>query len=216
MKKKSAIQTAAIRHITENSSLYLFITVLFMMGVIFGAILVNSLSFTQKEDLFSYLNQFFGLAGEGNMAGSRELFLQSLSHNVKYIAVIWILGISIIGLPLILVLLFLKGVVVGFTVGFLVNQLGWHGFLLSFVSVLPQNMLIVPVFIMIAALALSLSMLMIRRIFLKQLREPLKPVIMRYLLSFAASLLFLAAAGMIEAYLSPPLMKSVAGMMGGQ
>ncbi len=33
-----------------------------------------------------------------------------------------------IGLPIIFVLLFMKGVIVGFTVGFLVNQMGAQGF----------------------------------------------------------------------------------------
>lgn len=61
MKKKSVVQNAVMKHINEHSSLYVFITVLFLMGVIFGAILVNSLSFTQKEDLFYYLSQFFGM-----------------------------------------------------------------------------------------------------------------------------------------------------------
>ena len=47
-------------HLREHSSIYLFVIVLFLMGVIFGAVVVNSLSFTQKEDLFYYLSQFFG------------------------------------------------------------------------------------------------------------------------------------------------------------
>ena len=95
------------------------------------------------------------------------MFSQSVLHNFKYISVIWILGISIIGLPVILILLFLKGLVVGFTVGFLVNQMGWSGFLLSFVAILPQNIFIVPVFIIISVLAVSLSIKMISRLFLK-------------------------------------------------
>ncbi|WP_279401536.1 stage II sporulation protein M [Piscibacillus salipiscarius] len=50
-----------------------------------------------------------------------------------------------------MVLLFLKGIVIGFTVGFLVNQLSWKGFLLSITSVAPQNLLIVPAYLLIVA-----------------------------------------------------------------
>ena len=53
----------------------------------------------------------------------------------------------------ILILLFIKGMVVGFTVGFLVSQMGWQGFMLAFVSILPQNLIIIPVFIIMAALS---------------------------------------------------------------
>ena len=54
-------------HLREHSSIYLFVVILFLMGVIFGAIVVNSISFTQKEDLFYYLSQFFGQISTGKI-----------------------------------------------------------------------------------------------------------------------------------------------------
>ncbi|WP_026694751.1 stage II sporulation protein M [Peribacillus kribbensis] len=212
MKKKSVIQNAAISHIKEHSSIYLFITILFLMGVIFGAIVVNSLSFNQKEDLFYYLSQFFGQVKQGQISADSGMFWQTVSHNIKYIGLIWLLGISIIGLPIILVLLFLKGMVVGFTVGFLVNQMGLGGFLLAIVSIFPQNIIIVPVFILITTLALSLSIKIFRRLFMKQLEKPLKPAIIRYFICLTAAAVFLLAAGALETFLSPHLMKSVVSM----
>ena len=82
-----------------------------------------------------------------------------------------ILGISIIGYQSSLIFLFMKGMVVGFTVGFLVNQMGWSGFLLSFVSVLPQNFIIIPIFIMTTTLAVNISLKMIRRQFMKKISD---------------------------------------------
>ncbi|MCU5676626.1 stage II sporulation protein M, partial [Bacillus cereus] len=52
-------------HIQENSSLYIFNAVLLLMGVIFGAILVNSLQINQKQDLSFYLQRFFGQVSKG-------------------------------------------------------------------------------------------------------------------------------------------------------
>ncbi|MCS0672323.1 stage II sporulation protein M [Cytobacillus firmus] len=207
--KKKMYQNAAAAHFREHSSIYLFVVVLFLMGVIFGAIVVNSLSFTQKEDLFYYLSQFFGQVSDGHVAAADELFKQSFFHNTKFIGLMWILGISIIGLPVILILLFMKGMVVGFTVGFLVNQMGWEGFLLSFVSVLPQNLIIIPIFILAAALAVSFSLKMIRRQFMKKVGQPMMPLFGRYMFAFAVAILFLIAAAGVEAFISPVLMKSV-------
>lgn len=197
------------KYFREHSSIYLFVTVLFLMGVIFGAVVVNSLSITQKEDLFYYLSQFFGLMAEGKVAASNDLFFQSLLHNSKFIGLMFILGISIIGLPIILIMLFLKGLVVGFTVGFLVNRMGWDGFVISFVSVLPQNIIIIPVFLIASALSVSFSLKMIQRQFMKRPGQPILPMLGRYALSFLAALLFLAAAAAIEAHISPILMKMV-------
>ncbi|WP_080845357.1 stage II sporulation protein M [Cytobacillus gottheilii] len=207
--KKKMYQNVAATHFREHSSIYLFVIVLFFMGVIFGAIVVNSLSFTQKEDLFYYLSQFFGQVSTEEVASSNDLFKQSLLHNAKYIGLIWLLGISIIGLPVILIMLFIKGMVVGFTVGFLVNQMAWDGFLLSFVSILPQNLVIIPVFIIAATLAVAFSLKMIKKQFMKRMGDPMLPLFGRYVAAFAIALIFIAAAAGVEAFISPPLMKSV-------
>lgn len=209
MKKKSYFQYVAINHIREYSSLYMFILVLFVMGVICGSVIVNSLSFTQKEDLLYYLSRFFGQVKDGSIASSYQMFLESLKHNIQYISLIWILGISIIGFPLILLLLFLKGTVIGFSVGFLVNAMGWEGFRVALVSVLPQNIILVPVMIFITVLSLVLSTNIIRRVFLKQVRQPLKPILVKYVVALLIAIVFISGAGAIEAYVSPTLMKQV-------
>ncbi|GGJ79833.1 stage II sporulation protein M [Anoxybacillus voinovskiensis] len=207
--RKQPLKSAVLMHVREHASMYLFTIVLFLMGVIFGAIVVNSLNLSQKQDLYYYLTQFFGQVAKGQFASEYDMFQQSYFHNLQYIGFMWVLGISIIGLPLILVLLFLKGVVVGFTVGFLVNQMGWQGFLLSFVSVMPQNVIVIPAFIMMGTIALSFSLKMVRNQFMKRMHEPIFPMIMRYafvMVAISAALLLSAA---IEAYVSPIVMKQV-------
>ena len=202
-------QNAEQNHVRDYSSLYIFIIVLFLMGVICGSIIVNSLSFTQKEDLLYYLTRFFGEVETGTVTASSAMFAESVKHNIQYIGLIWILGISIIGIPLILILLFLKGMVVGFTVGFLVNAMSWKGFQIALVAVLPQNIILVPIMIFITTLSLALSMKLISRVFLKQVRQPIKPILLKYVLSFVVCILLIVGAGVIEAYFSPSLMKSI-------
>ncbi|WP_246942378.1 stage II sporulation protein M [Bacillus pinisoli] len=212
MKNQSWKHTISI-HIKEHSSIYLFITILFMMGIVFGAIVVNSLSVTQKTDLYMYLSRFFGQVVQGEFANAHDLFLQSYSHHIKYIGLMWILGISIIGLPIILILLFLKGIVVGFTVGFLVNQLGFKGFLLSFVSVLPQNLIIIPAFIIIGTIAVSFSLRLIGQIISKRGSLPFMQIFTRYTGVAVIICCLVALASAFEAYSSPLLMKQVVNII---
>ncbi|MGG5253720.1 stage II sporulation protein M [Neobacillus sp. SM06] len=207
--KKRIYQNAAASYFREHSSIFLFVVVLFLMGVIFGAIVVNSMSITQKQDLFYYLSQFFGQVSDGNIQESTDLFIQSLLHNSKFIGLMWVLGISIIGLPIILILLFLKGMVVGFTVGFLVSQMSWKGFLLAGVSILPQNLIIIPIFIIMAVMSISFSIKMIKKQFMKKFAQPILPLFKQYIVALTAAVLLLSAAAAVEAYLSPGLMKSV-------
>lgn len=209
MKKRSILQYGAQNHVREYSSIYMFIIVLFLMGVISGAIIVNSLSFTQKEDLLYYLSKFFGQVADGQITTSYQMFISSIMHNIKYIGLIWLLGVSIIGLPLILILLFVKGTVIGFTVGFLVNAMGWGGFRIAIVSVLPQNIILVPVTIFITTLSLALSINIIRRVFFREIRQPLKPILLRYIGALFICIIFIAVAGAMESYFSPTFMKQM-------
>ncbi|UOE96121.1 stage II sporulation protein M [Alkalihalobacillus sp. LMS39] len=206
---RNRIGQAISYHIEENRSIYLFTIVLFLVGIVFGAIIVNSLSLTQKNDLYMYLNQFFGQVEEGQIAQASTMFSHTFSHYAKYFGLMWILGLSIIGLPVILILLFLKGVVVGFTVGFLVNQMGMSGFLLAFVSVMPQNFILVPAFIIVSVASVSFCLKMIRNQFVKRSNMPIFPQFLRYSMLILCVGALLVVASAIEAYVSPVVMRVV-------
>lgn len=58
MPKLSLKRNIVIHHLESNRATYIFTTVLLIMGVIFGAIIVNSMGFSQKNDLYAYLTLF--------------------------------------------------------------------------------------------------------------------------------------------------------------
>ncbi|OZM57125.1 stage II sporulation protein M [Lottiidibacillus patelloidae] len=197
------------KHFQNHAAIYVFTTMLFIIGVIFGAIIVNSLNAQQKHDLFHYLTMFFGQAAEGEFASSNEMFLYSIFHYMKFIGLIWILGLAVIGLPITLVLLFLKGIVVGFTVGFLVNQFGLEGFFLSFVSVMPQNLILIPAFIIVSTGSISFSLRMIKQLMGERTKETLPTQLVKYTVFVIVAGLFIVAAASFEGYISPSLIKFV-------
>mgnify|MGYP001332549962 CR=1 FL=1 len=207
--RRNRIRELIALHLEENKAIYLFTSILFLMGITFGAIIVNSLSITQKHDLYMYLNQFFGQVASGELADAKAMFVQSFTHYVKYFGLMWLLGLSIIGLPIILILLFLKGVVVGFTVGFLVNQMGMTGFLLAFLSVMPQNFILVPAFIIVGSASIAFCLKMVRQQFLEKYRLPIFPQFLKYSLFIFAVGSTIIFSSAFEAYVSPTLMKFV-------
>lgn len=108
MRKMGIRQTLRL-HVESQMSLYLFVGVLFMMGVIFGAIIVNTLSPVQKENLLGYLGHFFQGLDQKDAADPKIAFQHSLGGHFKTLGLMWILGISVIGIPFVFVLMFLKG-----------------------------------------------------------------------------------------------------------
>lgn len=199
------------KHIQDNVSIYTFTIVLFLMGIVFGAIIVNSLPPEVKNNLFGYLQRFFGQVSQGTVAGPGAMFNESFIHYLQYLGLIWLLGLSIIGLPVIFILLFLKGIVVGFTVGFLVNQMGLHGFWMALASIFPQNLVVIPVFIIVSASSVAFSLKMIRQLLMRTRKTPLIPQFVNYALLFGIVAVALAVASVFEAYVSPVLMRSVIG-----
>lgn len=190
-----------MNHIKNHATIYTFMIILFLTGIIFGAVIVNSMNFVQKQDLYFYLERYFGqLAHEEKVAGS-TILISSFLYHVKYLGLLFILGLSIIGLPIVWILIFLKGLVVGFSVGFIVNQLGLKGLLLASVSIAPQNIFIIPVYIVAGSLSMIFSLTLFRKLF-SQISVPIFQPFARYIMIFALLLLASIPAAALEAYVA--------------
>ncbi|KGX85988.1 stage II sporulation protein M [Pontibacillus litoralis] len=200
---------ALSQHVKENASIYVFVSLLFFIGIMFGAIIVNSMNFIQKEDLFFYLDQFFQQMLDDSAASSKSLLRSSFFYHLKYLLFIFLLGLSIIGMPVIWVLIFMKGVMVGFSVGFLVNQMGWYGLLAAAASIAPQNLIIIPVYIVAGSLGMIFSFGLIQKLIAKRSRQPLLPPFIQYSVLFLFLLAVVSVAAILESYVSPIALKAV-------
>ncbi|QDP40529.1 stage II sporulation protein M [Radiobacillus deserti] len=202
-------RTVSADHIKDHAAVYFFMIILFLIGIIFGAVIVNSMNFVQKQDLFFYLDRFFGKMLEGPDVNNQDIFVSSLFYHIKYLLLLFVLGLSVIGMPIIWILLFIKGIVVGFSVGFFVNQMGWKGLLLATASIAPQNLLIIPVYLIAGSLAMIFSINLLRKLFSQKLHQPLLPLFMRYGTFFFALFLVVGVASLIESFVANEAMQLV-------
>ncbi|ULO09184.1 stage II sporulation protein M [Paenibacillus sp. 19GGS1-52] len=199
--------------IKEQTPLYIFVAVLFLVGVVFGALIVSALTMDQQQELGDYLGNFFATVDQQGLPAAPESYWSIAALNLKWIGLIWILGLSVIGLPGILILDFLKGVLIGFTVGCLVSQYSWHGLLFALVSVAPHNLILIPVLLVCSAAAIAFSLLMIRSRVLGQRRTTVtRPFAMYTLLSFLMALLILGVS-CFETWVTPSMMRWVTPML---
>jgi stage II sporulation protein M len=201
------LKMAAGRYTHEHAKLFIFTIVLFIVGVVFGAIVVNALADGQKADLFNYLRGFFALVNDNNLADARYVTWHSVGTNLKMLGLIWVLGVSIIGLPLIVVLIFLKGFTIGFTVGFLVDNFASKGLMFAILAVLPQNLLIVPVLVIAGVAGIAFSLMLVRSRFTQDM--PLYPRFLAYTFLMLILCVCLVVASFIAGYVSPFLMKII-------
>lgn len=197
----------ALDHVKEYAAIYFFMIILFLVGVIFGAIIVNSMNVVQKLDLFFYLERFFGQIADKQQMESVGILKNSFFYHAKYLLLFFILGLSIIGLPIVWILLFIKGLVVGFSVGFIVNQLGLKGLMFASLSIAPQNLLIIPIYIIAGSLSMIFSLTLLGKLFTHRISQPILPPFGRYISMFALLLFASFAAASIEAFISNEAME---------
>ncbi|WP_237690645.1 stage II sporulation protein M [Paenibacillus caui] len=200
------------RTLKDQTPLYAFVAVLLLMGVVFGALMVNALTLDQQQDISKYLGDFFLNLGT-DTGDLKSSFWPIALLQLKWLGLIWLFGLSVIGLPGILILDFLKGVLIGFTVGCLVGQFSWKGLLFALVSVAPHNLIVIPVLLISSVAAVKFSLGIIRsRVLLHRQGNFTEPFLSYTGLIVSMSVVLLGAA-CFETWVSPVLMSWVTPML---
>jgi stage II sporulation protein M len=136
-------------YLHERIFLLVLVLILFLMGMIFGVLTAGVLDKHQQTDLMNYLNQ--GLHGQfvHNQAYTRQIILT----NIQMVFFLFFMGISVIGVPLALLLVFTRGFILGFSTGFLFQAMGIKGLIITMAGIVPHNLLFIPaLFLMVIAI----------------------------------------------------------------
>ncbi|MBW7473523.1 stage II sporulation protein M [Paenibacillus oenotherae] len=190
----------------DQFTIYVFVAVIFIVGIVFGALLVNALTLDQQQDLAGYVQKFAERAEKGLLPDGALSFWDRVFFHGKWLLLVWVLGLTVVGMPLVLALDFLKGVLVGFTVGTLVSQYSWKGLLFSLVSVAPPNLLVVPALLIASVSALSFSLYIVRNRLMGRYGTLSEPFL-AHTGTFGLMLIMIAAAASIETFVSPAMLK---------
>lgn len=193
----------------NHFNLYVFVSVLFVVGGIFGALLVGVLTLEQQQELAAELGHYVSYLDAGLVGDAKALFWDRFWFHFKWLMLIWVLGITVVGIPGVLALNFLKGALVGFAAGVIVQQYAWKGILFFAASVVPQNLIAVPAIIVVSAAAISFGLFVVRNRLLQHKGE-LLPQFGSLTSTVIIVLLLLAGAAWLEAYISPALLGWVA------
>ncbi|MBT9133738.1 MAG: Stage II sporulation protein M [Firmicutes bacterium] len=130
----------------------------FVTGTVAGAVAVRAMPLKQQRDLMGYLNKYV----EGILGGNIEpAAWQSVQiANLQSVAFLWLSGLVVVGVVGVLALLFMRGFVIGFSVGFLVLEMQVPGLLFAAASILPHNLVAAPALVSIGALGIAFSLRM--------------------------------------------------------
>ncbi|MGB4508792.1 MAG: stage II sporulation protein M [Syntrophomonadaceae bacterium] len=187
------------QHIRNNRWQYLVISLVFLIGLGMGTQKVAGLEGGVRDYLGEMIDNYLQEGQEAPIYGA-SIFLAAAATQGKTVLAIWFLGLTIIGVPLILAVVFLRGYALGFTIGFLVHQKGGAGIIMSILSILPQNIVYIPFLIIWSVIAVNFSAYLVGR---NPGGVSLGKALVNYSLLLAVFLAMFMTGAFIEAYLSP-------------
>ncbi|MBU7007699.1 stage II sporulation protein M [Phosphitispora fastidiosa] len=204
------VRQVAVEYLARKWYLFLFITVFLFAGIAFGAAAAGEISTDQADHLSAYFNSFLEQVTTSPVS-EQVFFRKNIFNSVYIIAAMYILGLTVIGIPMVIVAVFAKGFVIGFTIGFLVREKAVKGFIFALISVLPHNLLIIPAVIVGGVAAMSFSAMLIRRRFQSRTTAGIRSYLGAYTGVMLVLCVVAGAAGLLETYVTPVVIKSVAG-----
>ncbi len=186
---------------------YLTIILIFAIGVFAGSSGAQKLQAEQTQELSLYLDQFIRQAGLIEVDSAKAL-KDVIYNNIVVIVAIYLLGLTIIGIPVMLGIIFTRGFVLGFAITFLTGEKSLQGVILALTAILPQNIFFVPALLMGGVASLSFTILLARR-FLNS-----KVVVWPSFVVYSGLMLIITVlstwGGLVEVYFTPFLVKLAA------
>ncbi len=201
------------RHLQNNFWFYLVSIFCVCTGIIVGIYSVRYMGSFEKTDLISYLNNFTS-ALSAQSVDCKSIFIQALKNNLPLIFAIWFLGLTMVGLPVILLLDLFKGFTLGFSMSFIISQLGVKGVWISLAGILPQNIIYIPAIVISSVIAMEFSTAILRDKAQRKWASNIWLKITSYSFTFLITAFFMFSGFFLESYLTSNVVKILITSMG--
>lgn len=200
-----------IIYFQDRIGFFVLLAIIVVVGIISGALTAKGIGESTRSELVAYLHEFIRSLNDSRIAvGSPDILRWSLGHNLKTAAILWILGVTVVGFPGVLIVIFLRGFILGFSVAFLAGELGLKGILVSLLALIPQAALTLPAFLIQGVAALSFSLMLFRNRFQRE-RFAFYHELAGYTLLVLASSVLLLGATLIDTFAVPIFVRLASG-----
>lgn len=193
--------------IKKEKSILVFTILIFLIGLVIGSLFINFITETDKklliEQLTLYLSSIEKLSSD---VFGINVFFDNIINNGLQLSIIFVLGISMIGVPAVILILFLKGFMLGTTLSTFILKYSFKGVIGTFLYVFPVMIINILIYIFLSFFAVHASIKFLKA-FLKKDNLNFKSFLGKYLLSFFISILLMAIICLIDSYLTPLLLK---------
>lgn len=197
------IRNSFNKNLNDNYFLYIIAILFICVGVILGIYTVKNLTSLENETIINYLNVILkGIINERPSYSS--MFVEALKNNTIFLIGYWILGFTVVGSLIVLLLNVIKGFIIGFTFSFVVANISGKGIFLAMLGIVPQNLIYICCMIMASVMALRYSLDI-----LKFKKNTLKTNVINYSLNYIAIFILIFIGASFETLVTPFIFKII-------
>lgn len=196
---------------TSNKKIIVFLVGLFLIGLIAGSIFITIISKSDQALVKEYIKEFVNKADKNKLNYLEALKNASLSNGL-FIVIVWLLGFSIIGIPIVIFMYFSKAFILGFSLSSFILQYKFKGLLLALIYFFPHHVVNILAYTLIMIYSLKISFILTNSI-VKKKTISFKAIMNRYLIVFAVSIGMVIVASLYECFVVPFLIKNLIGFL---
>lgn len=188
----------------RQKKVYLALLILALIAFVLGILYFIFLKSEEKGTVYTELTSFFSSIKDQKIDYQAGLW-NSIGSNLLYAILVWLLGISIIGIPFVLGALFLKSLTLGFSITSIISMHQWKGIPLAFAYTFPHQFLGLVLSIVLTFYSISFSWKLFQYLFLKR-EINFKKSLKRYSKVLLVSCFLFLITSLFEVYLAPYLL----------
>lgn len=202
-KSKGKMVYIVKEHIKKNIKEYASVSIIFLIGIIIGVIFINNIREEEKMQITDYLNTFIECLNGDYEIDNSKFLKSSIINNLLLALILWFIGSTVIGIPIVYIIIGVKGFCLGYTISsVMITYSMWKAILFNICTLLLQNIILIP-----CILSLAVSGIKLYKSIIKDKRtHNIKVEIARHTIFSLFISIFLVLASFLEVYGSTNLL----------
>lgn len=196
------------RIILPSKKTNIFVITILFLGLTSGAIFANIISINDKTLVIEKIQTFINNI-DTSQINNITVLKNSLITNTIYISIIWILGMTLIGIIFNIFLFFIKSFIFGFTIASFIVTYSYKGIILSTMYLLFSQLINIIIISLITIYSIMFTINLLKQIFNNKTNINLLKFLKNYTIILIISLLVIIISSLSEAFLLPSILKII-------
>ncbi|MBE6138523.1 MAG: hypothetical protein E7173_02115 [Firmicutes bacterium] len=190
-----------ISSIKCNKKLVWFLIIIGIISIVFGSIFTVMLNESDKALTLSYINNFMSNISNNNLDYTLAL-KNGFVNQFSFFLIVWLLGMSVIGIPIILFMYFSKIFILGFSLSAIITNYGFKGCLIGLAYIFPHQIINIILYTILTIFALKIAGKILYCI-LKKDKIDFKVLLNNYIYILTINLVVVSLTVLFEVYITP-------------